>query len=305
MAAQPGYNTRSKSLLNDVEYGTFKEALLEAITEILPRIIEEITPLILEKSKSVIEQNAPSLFLNSAPVENRNDRNIREECDKFVYDNQNTWNTKLHDRKDVMYKFLRCDKLILLYNNCLEEEPMYIPRKFRNDRVHIMNDNEKNIYDKLALQKLKTEMEILTNRREHFRNKLDGIDNELKQFIESKNIRELLKKEIESEWQENCEKQYTRLDEIWKKKIEGTMKGFEKDKSYLRRNNNEVQQLNSNDDREHFRNVERRGNFEESNYSNSNRYNRYGQQNRNNYNSHPKNYRRHHHRRRQKQHQRY
>ena len=182
---------------------------------------------------------------------------------------------------------------------------MYIPRKFRNDRVHIMNDNEKNIYDKLALEKLKTEMEILTNRREHFRNKLDVIDNELKQFIESKNTAELLQKEIESEWQKDCEKQHTRLDEIWKKKIEGTKKAFEKDKAYLQRNNNENQQIDSYNDRVHFRNIERRQNFEEYNYSNNNRYYRFEEQNHNNHNSHPKNYRRHHHRRRQKQQPRY
>ena len=33
---------------------------------------------------------------------------------------------------------------------------MYIPRKFRNGRVYTMNDQEKNIYNKLALEKLKT-----------------------------------------------------------------------------------------------------------------------------------------------------
>ena len=39
-----------------------------------------------------------------------------------------------------------------------------------------MNDQEKDIYNKLALEKLKTETEILNNRREHFRNSIDTID---------------------------------------------------------------------------------------------------------------------------------
>ena len=64
-----------------------------------------------------------------------------------------------------MFKYLRCDKQILHYNKCLEEEPMYIPRKFWNDKTYTMNDQEKNTYNKLALEKLKTEMEILTNRQ--------------------------------------------------------------------------------------------------------------------------------------------
>ena len=81
-----------------------------------------------------------------------------------------------------MSEYLRCDKQILLYNECLEEESGYIPRKFRNGKVYIMNEQEKKIYNKLALEKLKTEMEILTNRREHFRNNLDTTDKENKNF---------------------------------------------------------------------------------------------------------------------------
>ena len=45
---------------------------------------------------------------------------------------------------------------------------MYIPRKLRNNKLHKINDQEKNTYNKLALEKLKPEMEILTNRPEHF-----------------------------------------------------------------------------------------------------------------------------------------
>ena len=55
-----------------------------------------------------------------------------------------------------MIKYLTCDKQILLHNECLEEEPMYIPKKFRNDKVYTINDQEKKIYNKPALEKLKT-----------------------------------------------------------------------------------------------------------------------------------------------------
>ena len=67
-----------------------------------------------------------------------------------------------------MFKYLRCNKQILLYNECLEKELMYIPRKFQNDKVYTIKNQKKNIYNKLALEELKTEMEILTNRRDIF-----------------------------------------------------------------------------------------------------------------------------------------
>ena len=38
-----------------------------------------------------------------------------------------------------MFKYLWCDKQILLYNECLEEEPMYILMKFRNNKIFTIN----------------------------------------------------------------------------------------------------------------------------------------------------------------------
>ena len=32
------------------------------------------------------------------------------------------------------YKFTRCERLLDLYGERLQEEPMYTPRKFRNDK---------------------------------------------------------------------------------------------------------------------------------------------------------------------------
>ena len=76
---------------------------------------------------------------------------------------------------------------------------MYIPRKFRRDSVYTMNDREKQLHEKLNLEKLKTEMEILTTRREHFRIKLDSIDNDFNEWLEEKELSEEFKNNILSE----------------------------------------------------------------------------------------------------------
>ena len=132
-----------------------------------------------------------------------------------------------------MFKYLRCDKQILFYNECLEQKPLHIPRKSRNDKVYTMSDQEKNIYNKLALENLKTRMEILTNRREHFRSSLNTIGKEIKQFIDNKSIPEVLRREVLSEWEKECQKDINRLQDIWKKKIEGTKKVSGKDKTFI------------------------------------------------------------------------
>ena len=86
---------------------------------------------------------------------------------------------------------------MLLYNECLEEEPIYIPRKFLNDNTFTRNEQGKNIYFKLDLTKLKKEMETLTIRRQYFRKKLDEIDQEFTAFIESESVSEVVKKKLE------------------------------------------------------------------------------------------------------------
>ena len=73
---------------------------------------------------------------------------------------------------------------------------MYIPRKFQQYSIHTMNDREKQLYEKLNLEKLKTEMEILTARREHFRVKLSSIDNDFNKWIQEKELSEELKNNI-------------------------------------------------------------------------------------------------------------
>ena len=119
-------------------------------------------------------------------------KNLKENVDNFICENKDLWYSKLDKQKDVMFKML-CHKQVLLYNKCLEEEPVYIPRKFRNNKVYTMKDQEKNIYNKLALEKINTEMETQPNRLEHFRNSIETIEKEIKQFLDKKNIPEILK----------------------------------------------------------------------------------------------------------------
>ena len=65
-------NTRSEKLLNDGNYYFFKEAVLSAMTKILPHIIKLITPSILKRSKAIIEQSASRLFNSYESKSNKN-----------------------------------------------------------------------------------------------------------------------------------------------------------------------------------------------------------------------------------------
>ena len=77
-----------------------------------------------------------------------------------------------------------------------------------------MKEQEKNIYFKLDLTKLKTEMEILTTRREYFRKKLDEIDQEFTAFIESESVSEIVKKKLEEEWVKLTTESNAKIDAV-------------------------------------------------------------------------------------------
>ena len=81
-------------------------------------------------------------------------------------------------------------------------------------------------------------MEIVINRREHFRNSFDTTDKDIKQFLDSKSIPEISRREVLSEWEKECQKDINCLQDIWKKKIEGTKKAFETCKAFIQRKSN-------------------------------------------------------------------
>ena len=120
---------------------------------------------------------------------------------------------------------------MLLYNECLEEEPIYIPRKFLNDNTFTMNEQEKDIYFKLDLTKLKREMEILTTRRQYFRKKLNEIDQEFTAFIESESVSEVVKKNLEEEWVKHTTENNAQDNAVWQKSIKGKKEAFQRDKA--------------------------------------------------------------------------
>ena len=170
-----------------------------------------------------------------------------------------------------------------------------LPIKLQKDKLYTMNDQEKNIYNKLALEKLKAEMKMLTTRREPFRNCIDTIDKQIKQFLDSKSIPEILRREVLSEWEKECQTDISRLQDIWKKKIEGTKKTFEKDKALTRRkaNSNEKKKTNKennisnmkenssnlNEERINTPNPSRHNSCYYNHYQSQNQSNRYKQKN--------------------------
>ena len=117
-------------------------------------------------------------------------------------------------------------------------------------------------------------MEILYNKRKYFRNSIDTTDKEIKQFLDKNIIPEILRREVFSKWEKECD--FNLLKDIWKKKIERTKKAFEKYKAFIQWKPNS-NKINTNEEN-HVSNMERKSskvNEERGGTSNPRRHNSY------------------------------
>ena len=96
-----------------------------------------------------------------------------------------------------------------------------------------MNNEQKSKYLKLDLVKFQTEMEILSSRREYFRNNLETVDNGMRDFINLNEIPALLKNEIFNKWIENSGETNKKIENKSEKNINGIKNVYEKDNAIL------------------------------------------------------------------------
>ena len=110
--------------------------------KVLPDILEEIIALIVEKSQILINTDLDKVVENYRQTTQKSD-NTNDNVNNFIFHNKDKWCQELQKRKDCYCNYVRCDQLILLYNECFEDKPIYIPRKFHNEDIYTMNQNEK------------------------------------------------------------------------------------------------------------------------------------------------------------------
>ena len=122
--------------LSEEDFNIIKKAVLDAVIDVLPEVVKDIIPLIIEKVKDLIDTNLSRVTNSQIEVGNQN---IGFDTRSFINKEQNIWFTLLDKRNHNYDRFTRCNRLILLYNECLTEEPLYIPKQFRNDNVFVMN----------------------------------------------------------------------------------------------------------------------------------------------------------------------
>ena len=119
-----------------------KKIILENVLKVLPEILNDIFPVIMDKVSDIIKTNIKE-YVPTSCLTSRHDNNVKE-LEEFMSANNATWSNFIEKCKDEFYRYTQYDSLLNLYNDCLAEELMYIPGKFRQDSIHTMNDGKSN-----------------------------------------------------------------------------------------------------------------------------------------------------------------
>ena len=241
-----------------------KEIIIDSINTLLPKILIEVTPLIIQTSKNIVDKEWSKQTLNTCS-------NVKQvnTSDEFYQQHHLQWNKLLNHRENLYYKHERSDQLLELYNNCLAEEPIYIPRKFRNDKYHVNTKEEKHIVMKSNIQKLQNECEILKLRRDNFASEIIKQDEKINLFITDVTTSTTLTNELKTLHNEEIQRDMDRINSQRKKKFNSTKESFQRDKTKYFQLYHDILSLQQNDPPKNYDENERKVNNKIVNSSSS------------------------------------
>ena len=142
---------------------------------------------------------------------------IQEEAYKARKQKLWMWKNLLNKRKLAFYNAIKSKETARIYNNFLEMEQIYIPRKIREKTTPQDTEEQKNIKMDLNITKLNAQVKILEDKTLHYTTKYLEIDDELLAEIET-----LCPKEtrpfLSEQWKRECEKEEEKSTQIVEKK---------------------------------------------------------------------------------------
>ena len=125
---------------------------------------------------------------------------------------------RLMERKFNYWKYYRAKSLYDIYSRELNNEKPRMPRKLRPVKIINEPEKESNTREKLAIEKLKTETELLFLRSERFKENFKHIDRSMDNLVSSQNLSEPVKSELIANWKNECKSEEEKSKYIFEKK---------------------------------------------------------------------------------------
>ena len=195
--------------------------VLEQVKLLIPTLFELLTPIILNYTQSVCTE-----YLTTQPKTSTDYREIEE----IVKQNRKDFNAAIDKREKLFHQSHRASRLLDLYKEGLEEEVPFVPRKFRNDKIHMRDRNETPVIQKLNLQRCLAECEILRIRTDNFNSEIEHIDKEVIATINNLTDNNQVATEIIKRYNNFISLDENDIIRKWDKKIESLKKAFKRDR---------------------------------------------------------------------------
>ena len=214
-----------------------QNTLTAQISSIVPDLFKQLSPMFIDLVRKEIAQYL-SKDLDIKEIVKKTVKETLVSVDDEVAKFRNSkfaaiLDDKLERRDQEYYKYARDNDLLRLYGECMALEPLYVPKKFRNDKYHVMSERELTIINKLELKRLQTECEILTGRRDEFQKRCNAFDAEVNEIISMCDLSDKAAQICLKRWTDLVAGDIKRVDQKMAKKYEGMKNSFMRDREYL------------------------------------------------------------------------
>ena len=213
----------------DDAYKLVNDALQVVIRDVVPMVADNIADnivMLLEQEKFVLNENNNEILVEETVLED----DSLDLAIQFMNDNSEFIKSQLIFRNQAYTNFVNTVATIDLYDECLSENPVFVPRKFRNDNRHCLSKDERDVVDKISIQKLKGETEFLQCRRDEFRRRIKNGDSNFTSFVRNNIPNEDVFQEVMTVWNSALRVDEEKVDELQIKKTESLRKAHQKDK---------------------------------------------------------------------------
>ena len=224
-----------KKIVDDAQT-LVNDAVLQALGEIIPMVADNIAnniQTLLEQKEVVMNENNNEILVEETVMEDES----LDLAIKFLNENSEFIKSQLIFRNQAYTNYVNTVATIDLYDDYLSENPIFVPRKFRNDNRHCLSKDERDVVDRISIQKLKGEAEFLQCRRDEFRKRIKNGDDTFTRFLRDRISDEDVLQEVMTAWNSSLRVDEEKVDELQIKKTENLKNAHQKDRLWLQSRN--------------------------------------------------------------------
>ena len=150
---------------------------------------------------------------------------------EYMNKNPSKFNEVFKKRNKLYQGYARCKNLTNLYNECLQSNPVYIPRKFRDDKFFVRDEEELEIVQVRFMGKFQSEFNLLRKRQRDFATAVNAEDDIIYNLLDHCRVTDSVKTEIANIWEQDVKADEEKIDQEWVTNTNGMKAAYEKEKA--------------------------------------------------------------------------